>query len=293
VTVTIWTDWAFPVISFPLFLTGYDVQPINLYDIIFRGMIAPPRGTSTASPNARDSQGRSTNPNIGTTPLRNLANPNFLLTTAGDCASGRLPGQIPGMLATDVRAVLSVGRSTGAAIKCPAPDGTQQRVGSNHGGNVAVGYATLDVVATCSPLLPNDPRYFEQILFDNVLTGDYQQIASDPATGNYAGGNPMVHIRAIPEGGLPVGSSLFAAVTSDDVGGWVYFNLNSRSGAQFTRNVSQNWVVVSMFAEGRFGVDYDATSLGNGCSPASPLSTAARDENSVAGRIGPARNVNP
>src|SRR6266550_1707987 len=39
--VTLWTDWAFPVLGFNLFLTGYDVQAINLYDVIVRGIIAP------------------------------------------------------------------------------------------------------------------------------------------------------------------------------------------------------------------------------------------------------------
>lgn len=36
---------------------------------------------------------------------------------------------------------------------------------------------------------------------------------------------------------------------------------------------SQNWVITSMSAEGRYSVDFDATSLGNGCSPAAPIST--------------------
>src|SRR5207237_8071257 len=40
------------------------------------------------------------------------------------------------------------------------------------------------------------------ILFDNVLTGDYQRINPDVVSGNYAGGNPLVHIRAVPDGGL-------------------------------------------------------------------------------------------
>src|SRR5215471_9940004 len=39
------------------------------------------------------------------------------------------------------------------------------------------------------------------ILFDNVLTGDYERIDPREKTGNYAGGNPLVHIRAIPDGG--------------------------------------------------------------------------------------------
>ncbi|HEY3054696.1 MAG TPA: hypothetical protein VGK31_02060, partial [Thermoanaerobaculia bacterium] len=80
--VTIWSDWAFPVVTFNIFLTGYDVQPISLYDVLARGVIAPPMGTSASAPNARDSAGRSTNPNIGTTPSLNLANPNFLPSAA-------------------------------------------------------------------------------------------------------------------------------------------------------------------------------------------------------------------
>src|SRR3989442_16013182 len=31
--VTIWTDWGFPAVNFPIHLTGYDVQGINLYDL--------------------------------------------------------------------------------------------------------------------------------------------------------------------------------------------------------------------------------------------------------------------
>ena len=86
---------------------------------------------------------------------------------------------------------------------------------------------------------------------------------------------------------IAVSNGLFPTVPgSPDVGGWTYLNLNNGNA----RGVSQNWVVVSMFAEGRFGVESDATSLGNGCSPAPPLSYLARDENSTAGRIGPAKN---
>src|SRR6266436_1260697 len=35
--VTVWTDLSFPVLDFNLFLTGYDVQAINMYDILARG----------------------------------------------------------------------------------------------------------------------------------------------------------------------------------------------------------------------------------------------------------------
>jgi hypothetical protein len=71
----------------------------------------------------------------------------------------------------------------------------------------AIGYATIDVVANCTSRMPLDPLYYStDLLFDNVLIGDYQQIGASPAgTGPAsavdAAGNPMVHIRAVPEGG--------------------------------------------------------------------------------------------
>ncbi|HVR41388.1 MAG TPA: hypothetical protein VMU84_19995, partial [Thermoanaerobaculia bacterium] len=58
-------------------------------------------------------------------------------------------------------------------------------------------------VATCSSIFPNETQYFSgNLLFDNVLTGDWAIINPNPVTGNLAAGSPLVHIRAIPEGSL-------------------------------------------------------------------------------------------
>ena len=473
--VTLWTDWSFPVLDFNIFLTGYDVQPINLYDVIFNGFIGSASGgtgifttpTGSFSPNARGTAvtgvlngvntalNTGTNPSTGTQPFStstSLGNPNLLPSAATNCAAGRLPGQLPAALATDVRALLTTGRSTGAGVSCPTSSGAEARVGGDHGGVKAIGYATIDVAATCSVALPIDPGYFSsEILFDNVLIGDYQDVNQSTTAGNYAGGNPLVHIRAIPEGGaagtaavptnlpftfydrytigatsrtidrrqplpqafaarwisgstaafetqykiwregfttgtggtsgLPVvagctdyvlnstipiteivrfdehenagvaggtggiivsppppttvantpeaarigvTNSLFPLVAgSSDVGGWTYFNLNNGGDATagalisglpaatpysatrpgftialpsagsagvFQRDVSQNWVILSMFAEGRYGVDQDANWLGNGCSAPFPATTSATTTNAI-GRIAPAGGV--
>src|SRR5215210_2015844 len=37
--ITLWTDFGFPVIDFNVYLTGYDVQGLNLYDVIANGQI--------------------------------------------------------------------------------------------------------------------------------------------------------------------------------------------------------------------------------------------------------------
>ncbi|HXA19727.1 MAG TPA: hypothetical protein VN380_22275, partial [Thermoanaerobaculia bacterium] len=178
--VTLWTDWAFPVLSFNLFLTGYDVQAVNLYDVIVRGVIAPPSGTSPATtPGALSAAGGNLRPTL-------------------DCASN--PSLLPASIAATVRAALTTGvfNPGGTVRSCSTAGGTHAN---------AIGYATIDVVANCTNLLPSDPHYYlTDLLFDNVLIGDYQQLGGS-ATGTGAAitfdaaGNPMVHIRAVPEGG--------------------------------------------------------------------------------------------
>ena len=374
--VTLWTDWSFPVLDFNLFLTGYDVQAINLYDIIVRGVIAPTTGTSNR-----------TTPGIRS--ALNTANPNFLTGTGGAADTcSRIATNIPEGLLQDVRRSLTQGLNSLCG---------NTRIGGTHTN--AIGYATIDVAATCSFRLPTEPEYFAtEILFDNVLIGDYQQVSPNPTTGNFAGGNPLVHIRAIPEGG-PAGSvvatnlpntfysryqsiltptrdrrqplpSTFAAryiqggtggfttdfkiwregvtgagascasyvnnsalsitefvrfderenpttavpdiiispqpeaefslpetsriasssttfppLESGDVAGWMYMNLDDGDDPAVA---SQNWVIVSMSAEGRYAVDFDAAWLGNGCTP--PTAVTSQDATNP---IGPAPNFNP
>ena len=385
--VTLWTDWAYPLLSFNLFLTGYDVQPINLYDVIARGVIAP------ASTGGVFGTGPNNTERTGERSLPNDANSHFLPSAATSCAQN--PGPIPAPLLAELRLALTTGR---AATIC---DGAN--VGGVHGN--AVGYATIDLVATCGLSSPASPAFYGELLFDNVLGGEYQVINPNPATGNYAGGNPLVHIRAIPEGGnagdsvptnlpytfydrftgslaqrtfdrrqplpsafsarfiqggttgfntelriwregvanecgkyqrngtmdvleivrfdehenptvatcnielcppppLPAtasvatSSSLFPPLSTEtgDLGGWLYINLDNGGALAYSaerapfyhpstigQRGSQNWIVMSMFAEGRYAVELDALPLGNGCSP-SP---------DVGATIGPAPNRNP
>lgn len=175
--VTIWTDVGYPLFAFNIFLTGYDVQAINMYDVVGRGVMAPERGTSTASTPGRRS-------------LSNGSNPNFFSDALLTCSPAVQPVEIPRKILTDIQAALTRG-TYGACGDI--------RIGTTH--REAIGYATIDVVATCSYWMPDDPSYFNELLYDNVLGGDYQQIAPYVVTGNYASANPLVHIRAIPEGG--------------------------------------------------------------------------------------------
>lgn len=190
--VTLWTDWAYPVMNFNVFLTGYDVQAINLADVLVNGTVAPPNGTTSATtPGSMSANNTSGNPNLRS-PL--------------DC--GSVPGTVPQSIMAAVRTALTTGVFN--------PPGGPACVTAGGVHEYAIGYATIDLVASCTNRMPLDPLYYTtDLLYDNVLIGDYQQLGAAPAgTGPgafEAGGNPMVHIRAIPEGGgagSVVGTSL-------------------------------------------------------------------------------------
>src|SRR3954453_10987996 len=169
--VTLWSDYAYPVMTFNLFLGGYDVQSIDLADVLIRNTISATAGITPGS------IWPTTNPNLRA-PL--------------DC--GTIPGIVLATLMAEVRKALT----TGGTSSC------NHAIGGVHAN--AIGYATIDVVASCTSRSPNDPLYYtNDLLFDNVLIGDYQQLGPAPAGTTAlsldATGNPMVHIRAVPEGG--------------------------------------------------------------------------------------------
>jgi hypothetical protein len=171
--VTLWTDFAYPVFSFNLYLTGYDVQKINLYDVIKRGQIAPDAEMGSES-----------------SPTGELSDDDNPRLNEESCAS--IPAQLPGVLITRMQSAFTIGK-----VPALGDEPACNTAGTPHTN--AVGYATIDVVGACTSSLPTDPNYFtHEIRFDNVLIGDYIQINTDQ---NFAQGNPMVHIRAIPEGG--------------------------------------------------------------------------------------------
>jgi len=214
--VTLWTDWGYAVLSFHLFLTGYDVQGIDLYDVLVRGIVAPLAGVRGGTD--LDTPPGTAIDATGSIPFENTSNPNFLTDGRGPFVTCRLlPGVLPDDVLVAARNALRSG--FGFGFTC----GTRQ-VGSNQ-NPLAHGYVTIDVVSYCAPLFPDGPRgdYFvgdyAPLLFDNVLLGDYQQVGATPISSYVpspvdAQGSPMVHIRAIPEGGLS-GASGGAAVPTN------------------------------------------------------------------------------
>ena len=180
--VTLWTDFGYPVIDFPIFLTGYDVQSISLYDVIARGKIAPDDGTGLDVSPVGELSGDSE---------KQIPHDNPLVLEAG-CVD--LPIDIPAVYVDAMQRAFTQGRlpTLGLTPAC-------NTVGGVHSN--AIGYLTIDVVGECISMLATEAGYFTDLIrFDNVLTGDYVQINGQE---DFAQGNPLVHIRAIPEGGTP------------------------------------------------------------------------------------------
>jgi hypothetical protein len=172
--ITLWTDYGFPVISFNVYLTGYDVQGINLFDIIAQGQIAPSRGTGFEDPGSPEGAFSDSNPAVERETCRNL------------------PMQLRSEYQTRMQDAFTKGSvaTIGNVPGCSGIGGVHTR---------ATGYATIDVARRCGVLFPTDAAYYtDEIAFDNVLTGDFMQVNGNQ---NFAQGNPLVHIRAIPEGG--------------------------------------------------------------------------------------------
>jgi hypothetical protein len=106
--VVVWTDWSFPALDFNIFLTGYDVQGINLYDIFARATIAPGAtpgtgGTSSNTTVPTNPQNGVAGSNPGTQPADNDANPN--ITSLSGCAN--LPGVFSSTLLTDLQLIFT------------------------------------------------------------------------------------------------------------------------------------------------------------------------------------------
>src|SRR4051794_2343175 len=112
--VTLWTDWSFPVLTFNIFLAGYDVQSINLKDILVSGIVASPVGTGPTT--AKSPLGPLTSPPSGP----GYANPNFKTTI--DCDA--VPGVIPQTVMSIVRQALTTGvYNPGGLASCANPVG--------------------------------------------------------------------------------------------------------------------------------------------------------------------------
>ena len=166
--VTLWSDLGIPVLSFPIYLTGYDVVSMNLRDLL--------NGTLPRSASAGQDPG-------------NLITPQGPISQDINFASctGRLPiPPLPAVYLPYLRAALTGGPSSFHSGSC-----VSRNLGTP---GIARGYITVNTVNSCPSIAPADPGYFASVAtFQNTLWGDY--LFLNPSQ-ELAYGDPLVHIRA-------------------------------------------------------------------------------------------------
>ncbi len=169
--VVLWTDLSVPTLDFNIYLTGYDVQTINLRDI-FNGSVpvtasAGQDPSDTISPKGDFSQ-----------------DINF-----ASCNGQLPPPPLPANFVAHIQAAHTGQPSALFGGLCS---------GRDLGDRIARGYITVDTVNNCTLRFPGDAGYFisggaGDATNQNVLWGDYFYV--DTAN-NFAQGETLVHVEA-------------------------------------------------------------------------------------------------
>ena len=176
--VTVWSAMHVPVYTFNIYLTGYDVQQVNVRDVI-NGKL--PR-TASVGQDLADTN----NPNDGISNQGPLSQDINFATCTGQLP----PAAVPQTTIDHIRASLTGEQSPVTGMCATKSDGTR----------IARGYITVDTVNSCTNLTPADPGYFGAggtgiATNQNILWGD--SIYTNHIGGVESGdGSPLVHITA-------------------------------------------------------------------------------------------------
>jgi hypothetical protein len=201
--VTVWTDWSYPTLDFDIYLTGYDVQTINMRDIFNGNLpVTADRGADTLdsldddspSPPVGNTQAANVNPFTG--PFTPGVPTEFDFGgTSGPCVQPYTNPVLDGVRVTNLRAA-----HTG--VNAPAYGGC---AGATYGDNIARGYVTVDSVTVCNLLFPSSATYFSGGIADtrNILWGDYFYVNNGE---NFAQGETLVHVESCIPGNGYIGS---------------------------------------------------------------------------------------
>ena len=170
--VTVWTDESIPTLDFDVYLTGYDVQTINLYDIFHFGNL----------PRTADAGADPTNTISPKGPLSQDIN---FPGSSGPCAAAYTNPVLDATRLSNLQAA-HTGHNAPAYGGC---------LGANYGDNIARGYVTVDSVTQCNLLFPSSATYFSGGIADtrNILWGDYFYVNSAQ---NFAQGETLVHVES-------------------------------------------------------------------------------------------------
>ena len=182
--VVVRTDLSVEVLDFNVYLTGYDVQTLNLRDILVLGNL-PQTASAGQDPGDHISPKGIFSQDINFASCNGFLPPQPLSASFIAYLQAALTGKtIPGIFA-----------ACGGPPCCAA---------QNLGDNIARGYITVDTVNSCTIVPQDSPGYFAAggtgiATNQNVIWGDWFIVNS---TQNFAEGGDLVHIEASPGTGV-------------------------------------------------------------------------------------------
>jgi hypothetical protein len=185
--VTVWSDLSVPTLAFNVYLTGYDVQTINVRDLM--NAVLPRTASAGQDP------GDTTDPNTGISNKGPFSQDINFASCTGQLPLPPLdPGYAPHMQA--------------AHQGLPSPFLQNRCAGQRLNDGIARGYITVDTVNNCTLRVAGDAGYFGpggsgDATNQNILWGDYFYVNSAQ---NFAQGDTLVHIEASatnPETSVP------------------------------------------------------------------------------------------
>lgn len=209
VHVALWTDYSLPILDFNILLTGYDVQSINIRDILAHGMLpsAIPGGGNSPVGDPPISYGPVSEANVLTGAWIDglMADPES--TTVLTCNEGHPRDDVEGIDSATLdllEALLMQSQAAGAREYSTCLDDPTRVVRTWWQDDVFNAarktwmYITADVVTECTLMSPDDPSgdYLGLLSGNNVLTGDV--IYLDPVNG-FSEGVKAVHLEADPD----------------------------------------------------------------------------------------------
>ena len=192
--VVVWSDLSVPVLDFNVYLTGYDVQSINMRDILVNGILprtAPPtQDTGEAEPNPAPT-------------------PTAISNQGAFSEDANFPGcadQLPPPPLTNFPGFIDHLQRSLRGLSSPVLGNLC--AGQALGDNIARGYVTVDTVNNCTLRFPGTAGYFiaggtGDATNENVLWGDYFYV--NPGQ-NFAQGETLVHVEASPPAGSTIGN---------------------------------------------------------------------------------------
>ncbi len=221
VHVTLWTDYSVAILDFNILLTGYDVQSMNIRDILGSGILpvtGPAYSNVGLTPN-------SDGPISGTNSLNGwwIDDPGVALaapeSTSGlVCTVGNPSGYVGGIPLSTLELFqtwLQKSQTVSRYFDDSCAFGTSSVVTGTwwlerDDTTPTWMYITVDVVTECNKLFPDSLAYFNLLSLDNVLIGDLLYLDQ---MNNYSEAMNAVHIEADMDAS--------AVVTPTAIGGFI------------------------------------------------------------------------